>query len=77
MDKVQADGVLGVGPGDDPDFQSVLTNLKDQKVIDKQIFSFYYSQDENNASNPSQFTLGGYDEERYNFIKIYSYFKLE
>jgi hypothetical protein len=60
MSIVQADGVLGMGPNDDPDIKSVMTTMFEQKIIEKQQFAFFYSIDEN--SKPSSFTFGGYDK---------------
>ena len=60
MEIVQADGVLGMGPNDDPDIKSVMTSMFEQKIIDKQQFAFFYSIDE--KSSPSSFTFGGYDK---------------
>lgn len=61
MSIVQADGVLGMGPNDDPDIKSVMTSMFEQKVIDRQQFAFFYSIDE--SAKPSSFTFGGYDKE--------------
>jgi hypothetical protein len=60
MSIVKADGVLGMGPNDDPDIKSVMSTMFEQKIIEKQQFAFFYSIDE--SAKPSSFTFGGYDK---------------
>lgn len=61
MERNKSDGVLGIGPQDREDLESIFTNLKKQSVVDKEIFSIYQSLDED--KKPSELEIGGYDED--------------
>ena len=67
MEIVKADGVLGLGPKDGF-IESILTTMKKQGVIKKQLFSFFFSVDE--KIKPSEFILGDYDRD---FVKNSKY----
>ena len=57
------DGILGLAyPKMAPqDFYPVFDNMMEQKILEKNQFSFYFAKDANDDSSHSEFTLGGYN----------------